>query len=170
MIIANDEEESEGSKKWSDRALMNKYGNITGILVEEREGNSIGTGGYIQRIRARCLHSPFPPIPFSRYGREEEGWSQWRETATQSDNPTIHRVELGANIHLEGGYSEDNAGVLSSLAVTNLDDGTRRVFGKHDKYGRSLRELPPVVQSKLVLTHLSGEEKYEDYSLCFNYE
>ena len=81
-------------------------------------------------------------------------------------------MELGANIHLEGGYSEDNAGVLSSLAVTNLDDGTRQVFGRHEKNYDfwSLRELPPVVQSKLALTHLYGEEKYGDYSLCFNYE
>ena len=116
---------------------------------------------------------PFPPIPPSRYGREEEGWSQWRETAQiyLYYNPTTHRVELGANIHLEGGYSEDRIGNLFSLAVTNLDDGTRQVFGKHKKFDySSLRELPPVVQSKLALTHLYGEEKYGDYSLCFNYE
>ena len=113
----------------------------------------------------------FPQLPLSRYGREEEGWSQWRKTGNLGGNLTTHRVELGANIHLEGGYSEDNAGVLSSLAVTNLDDGTRQVFGKHEKYGfSSLRELPPVVQSKLVLTHLNGEEKKLEYSLCFNYE
>ena len=112
-----------------------------------------------------------PQPPLSRYGREEEGWSQWRETGPQSDNPTTHRVELGANIHLEGGYSEDNAGVLSSLAVTNLDDGTRQIFGAHKKYDyNSLRELPPVVQSKLALTHLDGKEKHNDWSLCFNYE
>ena len=119
-------------------------------------------------------HSPFPPNPPSRYGREEEGWSQWRETAYQDeDNPTTHWVELGANIHLEGGYSEDIYGSRQSclsLAVTNLDDGTRRVFGKHDKYGRSLRELPPVVQSKLVLTHVYGNEEEFNNSLCFNFE
>ena len=81
-------------------------------------------------------------------------------------------MELGANIHLEGGYSEDSSGCLISLAVTNLDDGTRQVFGRHKKYDDyySLRELPPVVQSNLVLTHLYGKEKYNDYSLCFNYE
>ena len=164
MIIANDEE-SEGGEKWSDRALMNKYGKITAIEVEEDKGC------WIQRIRARCLHSPFPPIPPSRYGREEEGWSQWRKTGYQFENPTIHRVELGANIHLEGGYSEDSSGSLFSLAVTNLEDGTRQVFGKHEKWqDYSLRELPPVVQSKLVLTHLSGKEKKLEYSLCFNYE
>ena len=114
-----------------------------------------------------------PQFPISRYGREEEGWSQWRKTAySQYDNPTIHRVELGANIHLEGGYSGDFDGYLRSLAVTNLDDGTRQVFGEHKKdYDFcSLRELPPVVQSKLALTHLSGKEKHNDWSLCFNYE
>ena len=74
MIIANDEEESEGNTngdadltdsdsdgegggKWSDRALMNKYGNITAIEIEEYKGYCI------HRIRARCLHSPFHPIP-----------------------------------------------------------------------------------------------------------
>ena len=117
---------------------------------------------------------PFSPNPPSRYGREEEGWSQWRETAYQDeDNPTTHWVELGANIHLEGGYSEDIYGSRQSclsLAVTNLDDGTRQVFGEHDYDGiNSLRELPPVVQSNLVLTHLCGKED-EDWSLCFNYE
>ena len=190
MIIANDEEESEGNtngdadltdsdsdgegnKKWSDRALMNKYGKITAIEVGESRIKSIELTN-IHRIRARCLHSPFPPIPPSRYGREEEGWSQWRRTAKQLGTRTPeHRVELGANIHLEGGYSGDFDGYLRSLAVTNLDDGTRQVFGAHwkddDDYS-SLRELPPVVQSKLALTHLYGEEKYGDYSLCFNYE
>ena len=79
-------------------------------------------------------------------------------------------MELGANIHL-GGYSNDSTGELYSLAVTNLDDGTRQVFGKHNKYEyNSLRELPPVVQSKLALTHLYGNEKSYDWSLCFNYE
>ena len=80
-------------------------------------------------------------------------------------------MELGANIHLEGGYSDDSDGYLFSLAVTNLDDGTRQVFGKHKKGSlNSLRELPPVVQSNLVLTHLYGKEKSYDWSLCFNYE
>ena len=145
---------------------MNKYGKITAIEVEEGE-----RGICFQRIRARCLNSPFTQFPLSRYGREEEGWSQWRETAYKINKLRIHRVELGANIHLEGGYSGDNSGGLFSLAFTNLDDGTRQVFGEHKKDNScSLRELPPVVQSKLALTHLSGEEKYEDWSFCFNYE
>ena len=147
---------------------MNKYGKITAIEVEEGE-----RGICFQRIRARCLNSPFTQFPLSRYGREEEGWSQWRETGYQRGNPTTHRVELGANIHLEGGYSLDSSGFLYSLAVTNLDDGTRQVFGQHKKFDySSLRELPPVVQSKLVLTHLDVSPiwKYGGLSLCFNYE
>ena len=85
-------------------------------------------------------------------------------------------MELGANIHLEGGYSGDNSGGLFSLAFTNLGlyHGTRQFFGEHRKYNsidyQSLRELSPVVQSKFVLTHLNGKEKSNDYSLCFNYE
>ena len=68
MILANDDEEEESSnaetsqnsdsygeeeksiKKWSDRALMNKFGKMTAIGIEENE-----SGKWIQKIRARCL-------------------------------------------------------------------------------------------------------------------
>ena len=50
MILANDDEEEESSKKWSDHALMKKFGKMTAIGIEENKyGNSI------QKIRARCL-------------------------------------------------------------------------------------------------------------------
>ena len=55
----SDEEESKYGK-WSDRGLMDKYGKITAIGIEEEED-----GFYIQRIRARCLlsHLLLFPLP-----------------------------------------------------------------------------------------------------------
>ena len=42
------EEEVEGSRKWTDRALMLQYGLLTAVEVEEMD-----VGYWIQRIRAR---------------------------------------------------------------------------------------------------------------------
>ena len=165
MILANDEDvNEESSKKWSDRALMNKFGKMTAIEIEES-----GCGNLIQKIRARCLLPP-PLIPPSRYGREEEGWSQWRKVnGWQDSNPRIHQVELSSSTHLSS-YCWDDIGSLYSLAVTNLDNGTQQVFGNHKKLGGlSLRELPPFDQSVLSFTLLYGEEEYP-YSVCFNIE
>ena len=49
-IIADEEveEEVEGSRKWTDRALMLQSGPLTAVEVEEHE-----KGLLIQRIRAR---------------------------------------------------------------------------------------------------------------------
>merc|ERR1712130_383502 len=120
---------------------MGKYGKITAIGIEE-----IPNGSWIQRIRAR-------------YGREEEGWSQWRKVGPQSQygKPRIHEVELTSSTHLSS-YCTNNYGSLYSLVVTNLDDGTQQVFGNHEKHNGnfSLRELPPLDQSSLALTHLYG--------------
>ena len=165
-----DSDEEESNKKWSDRALMNKYGKITAIGIEEEKN-----GSFIQKMRARCLLPP-PLIPPSRYGREEEGWSQWREVHwKQEPNPRIHQVELSSSTHLSS-YCPDGSGSLFSLAVTNLDNGTQQVFGRHEKHADdwSLRESPPLVQSSLAFTHLYGVESeytyYGDYSVCFNIE
>ena len=166
MILAeNDDKEEESNEKWSDRALMNKYGKITAIGIEEEE-----YGNFIQKMRARCLLPP-PLIPPSRYGREEEGWSQWRKVSiNQLSNPRIHQVELSSSTHLSS-YCPDGSGSLFSLAVTNLDNGTQQVFGNHQKNDwRSLRESPPLVQSSLAFTHLYGDETNDAYSVCFNIE
>ena len=169
MILAEDDDkEEESSGKWSDRALMNKYGKITAIGIEEQE-----KGYWIQKMRARCLLPP-PLIPPSRYGREEEGWSQWRKVYDrQSPNPRIHQVELSSSTHLSS-YCMDDRGNLYSLAVTNLDNGTQQVFGEHQKWKDddrfSLRESPPLVQSSLAFTHLYGDETDRACSVCFNIE
>ena len=163
MILAeNDDKEEESRGKWSDRALMNKYGKITAIGIEEGDE----TSGCIQKMRARCLLPP-PLIPPSRYGREEEGWSQWRKVFPRQDpNPRIHQVELSSSTHLSS-YCSDGNGNLFSLAVTNLDNGTQQVFGKHKK---QYDESPPLVQSSLAFTHLYGVEERYAYSVCFNIE
>ena len=167
MILAeNDDKEEENSGKWSDRALMNKYGKITAIGIEES-----ARGSLIQKMRARCLLPP-PLIPPSRYGREEEGWSQWRKVFWDQDsNPRIHQVELSSSTHLSS-YCDDDDGWLYSLAVTNLDNGTQQVFGDHKKDvdRLSLRESPPLVQSSLAFTHLYGDETGDAKSVCFNIE
>ena len=167
MILAeNDDKEEESRGKWSDRALMNKYGKITAIGIEEH-----WSGDCIQKMRARCLLPP-PLIPPSRYGREEEGWSQWREVFdSQHRNPRIQQVELSSSTHLSS-YCRDDWGWLYSLAVTNLDNGTQQVFGDHKKDADfiSLRESPPLVQSSLAFTHLYGVEEDGAYSVCFNIE
>ena len=164
MILAeNDDKEEESNEKWSDRALMNKYGKITAIGIEEEKD-----GGLIQKIRARCLLPP-PLIPPSRYGREEEGWSQWRRVHRNQSYPRIHQVELSSSTHLSS-YSYDDSGTICSLAVTNLDNGTQQVFGDHKKISDSysLRESPPLVQSSLAFTHLYGVQG--PLSVCFNIE
>ena len=166
ILAENDDKEEESRGKWSDRALMNKYGKITAIGIEERED-----GHFIQKMRARCLLPP-PLIPPSRYGREEEGWSQWRKVYDrQSPNPRIHQVELSSSTHLSS-YCVDDTGELYSLAVTNLDNGTQQVFGYHKKRtdSWSLRESPPLVQSSLAFTHLYGDETDRACSVCFNIE
>ena len=166
MILAeNDDKDEESRGKWSDRALMNKYGKITAIGIEEQTN-----GNWIQKMRARCLLPP-PLIPPSRYGRKEEGWSQWRKVSPyENPNPRIHQVELSSSTHLSS-YCYDDYGNLYSLAVTNLDNGTQQVFGKHRKYNHfSLRESPPLVQSSLAFTHLYGDESKDAYSVCFNIE
>ena len=171
MILAEDDDKEEESRgKWSDRALMNKFGKITALGIEEQED-----GLYIQKMRARCLLPP-PLIPPSRYGREEEGWSQWRKVfgyqyPNQRPNPRIHQVELSSSTHLSS-YCYDRDGDLYSLAVTNLDNGTQQVFGKHEKPNDSvsLRESPPLVQSSLAFTHLYGVDTLNAYSVCFNIE
>ena len=110
MILAeNDDKEDENSGKWSDRALMNKYGKITAIGIEEERD-----GDYIQKMRARCLLPP-PLIPPSRYGRVEEGWSQWRKVFGRQQVFGSHE-KLNDSLSLR----ESPPLVQSSLAFTHL--------------------------------------------------
>ena len=127
----------------------------------------------IQKIRARCLLPPPPLISPSRYGKEEEGWSQWRKVNRNKHLcPRIHQVELTSSTKLSS-YGDDYNGWLDSLVVTNLDNGTQQVFGNHEKIYDfwSLRESPPLDQSGLAFTHLYGVEDHpSNFSVCFNIE
>ena len=78
---------------------------------------------------------------------------------------------MTSSTHLSS-YCSDIKGMLYSLAVTNLDDGTQQVFGLHKKDVdiKSLRESPPLDQSGLAFTHLYGSEERNALSVCFNIE
>ena len=50
--------------------------------------------------KSQVPFSPSPLIPSCRYGREEEGWSQWRKVRwSQDSNPRIHKVKLSSSAH-----------------------------------------------------------------------
>ena len=158
-------EESEENKKWTDRALMLEYGRIDSIEVEEEED-----GDWIQRIRARCFPSP-SSIPPPRYGTDQHHqWSPWRQIGRQYRNPRLPRqLELSSSSHLSG-YCYNDTGRLLSISMRNLDNGDRQVVGSHEpRYDRSLIVAPPIsVESMLHLSHLSGDEEKDNWSICFN--
>ena len=105
-----------------------------------------------------------PPSPIPRYGPET--WAPWRETGDQQDDPRPPRI-----LQLEGrrisGYSSKSYGLLRSIATRSLDGKEERA-GSHepDSY-RTLREFDG---STMTVSHLSGDEKYENYSVCFHYQ
>ena len=109
------------------------------------------------------LHNPLP-----RYGQET--WSQWRETGYQISKPRPARI-----LELEGrmtssGFCENRDGRLRSLVVETLG-GEREVAGMHEPAAdRNLIESPPAVEPPLQLTHLSGDEKENNWSIVFRYE
>ena len=144
---------------------MMSYGVLSAIEVEEQGG-----GSSIQRLRARC--HPFPSL-LSRYGPEK--WSPWRETGYQFLNPQLPRQLLLGSWGQISGYSGDVKGELRSLSIKNLE-GEEEVAGTEKPTLRtfstsrwSLRTSPPPTES-LTLTHLSGDESFEKWSVRFHYE
>ena len=108
------------------------------------------------------LHNP-PP----RYGQET--WSQWRETAPQWYPGPPRTLELEGR-RISSGFYRNPDGELSSLVVETLG-GEREVAGKHwSGDSRNLIESPPSVEPPLQLTHLSGDEKEDNWSVVFHYE
>ena len=105
-----------------------------------------------------------PPCPIPRYGPDT--WAPWRETAKQWDNPLPPRI-----LQLEGrrisGYSSKSYGLLRSIATRSLD-GKEEIAGDHRPLSSfSLREFDG---STMTPTHLFGDEKFNDWSLCFHYQ
>ena len=64
------------------------------------------------------------------------------------------------------GYSDNQYGVLYSIAMTDVN-GEVELAGDHEPQSyASLSVAPP---ASLALSHLSGDEKDRDWTLCFNY-
>ena len=161
--MAGEEQQFDG--QWTDRPLL-QFGVLSAIEVEEQGG-----GSSIQRLRARCPYSH--PSLLSRYGPEK--WSPWRETGYQFLNPQLPRqLQLGSRGQISG-YSGDVKGELRSLSIKNLE-GEEEVAGTEKPTLRtfstsrwSFRTSPPPTES-LALTHLSGDQSFEKWSVRFHYE
>ena len=109
------------------------------------------------------LHNPLP-----RYGQET--WSQWRKTGRQDSYPRPPRILELEGRRVSSGFCHSLDGELRSLVVETLG-GEREVAGEHKPANnRNLIESPPSVEPPLQLTHLSGDEKKDNWSVVFHYE
>ena len=108
----------------------------------------------------------FTQLP--RYGQEK--WSKWRETGRQRSNPRPPRILELEGRRISSGFYDNEDGRLRSLVVETVG-GEREVAGKHQPESyRNLIESPPSVEPPLQLTHLSGDEDEDNYSVVFHYE
>ena len=110
-----------------------------------------------------------PHNPLPRYGQET--WSQWRKTGLQYGNPRPPRILELEGRRISSGFYSNGTGELMSLVVETLG-GEQEVAGEHVPYEdkRNLIESPPSVEPPLHLTHLSGDEKKDNWSVVFHYE
>ena len=109
------------------------------------------------------LHNPLP-----RYGQET--WSQWRETGLQFSDPRPPRILELEGRRISSGFYDNRNGELTSLVIVTLG-GEQEVAGWHKPSdSRNLIESPPSVEPPLQLTHLSGDEKKDNWSVVFHYE
>ena len=100
-----------------------------------------------------------------RYGKET--WSQWRETGGQFSNPRPPRILELEGRRVSSGFSDKKDGELRSLVVETVGGGEAEVFGTR-KPAWILNLVEPSVQ--LQLSHLSGGEEDQNWSLVFHYE
>ena len=72
---------------------------------------------------------------------------------------------------ISSGFYDRLTGELKSLVVETLG-GEQEVVGLHkpDWDCRNLIEAPPSVEPPLQLTHLSGNEEEDNWSVVFHYE
>ena len=107
-----------------------------------------------------------PPSPIPRYGPET--WAPWRETAYiyQQENPLPPRI-----LQLEGrrvsGYLDKSDGLLRSIATRSLNGKEERAGEHVPASWKTLREFDG---STMTVSHLSGDEEYPNYSVCFHYQ
>ena len=106
----------------------------------------------------------------SRYGQEK--WSKWRQTGDQDDDPRPPRILELEGRRISSGFYNNYDGELRSLVVETLGGGEPEVAGQHMPFEdrRNLIESPPSVEPPLQLTHLSGDEEEDNYSVVFHYE
>ena len=110
-----------------------------------------------------------PSHSMPRYGQET--WTQWRQTGRLDRNPLPPRIlELGGR-RISSGFCDNRDGELMSLVVETVG-GEREVAGHHkpNEDRRNLIESPPSVEPPLQLSHLSGDEERDNWSVVFHYE
>ena len=105
-----------------------------------------------------------PPSTIPRYGLDT--WAPWRKTGGQLDDPRPPRI-----LQLDGrrvsGYIDKKFGTLISIATRSVD-GKEEIAGNHKPYTyHTLREFDG---STMTPTHLSGNEKKDNWSVCFHYQ
>ena len=106
-----------------------------------------------------------PPCPIPRYGPET--WGPWREVGGQDDNPRPPcMLQLDGRQRVSG-YSDKGTGVLCSIVTRSLDGKEERAGLHEPNSTRTLREFDG---STLTLSHLSGDEKKYNWSVCFHYQ
>ena len=109
-----------------------------------------------------------PVTQMPRYGQEK--WSQWRKTGVQYDNPHPPRILELEGRRISSGFCDNDDGMLRSLVVETVG-GEREVAGEHEPESwRNLIESPPSVEPPLQLSHLSGDEERDNWSVVFHYE
>ena len=106
-----------------------------------------------------------PPSSIPRYGPDT--WAPWRETGDQEGNPRPPRILQLDGPRRVSGFSNKGNGRLHSIATRSLD-GKEETAGDHKPESSfSLREFDG---STMTPTHLSGDEKEDNWSLCFHYQ
>ena len=106
-----------------------------------------------------------PPSPIPRYGPET--WGPWREVGHQYDNPRPPRILQLDGRQRVSGYSGKNDGQLCSIATKSLDGKEERAGNHKLSSYNTLREFDG---STLTPSHLSGDEKRENWSVRFHYQ
>ena len=106
-----------------------------------------------------------PPSPIPRYGPDT--WAPWRQTGPQDPNPRSPRILQLDGQQRVSGYSSKTTGDLFSIATRSLD-GKEEFAGEHTPGSYStLREF---AGSTMTPTHLSGNEDFENFLVCFHYQ
>ena len=94
-----------------------------------------------------------------------EVWGDWHETAKQYDNPSIYSFKISPGIKIESIHLESN-GALSSLRIQH--EGEVKTIGHH-KLEVGLRQRRSPEGASTRLTHLSGDQTENNWSVIFHW-